>query len=68
MIVELKIIHRVDTAEKILQEILHEIIFYNLPVPIRQGLIDKLGNNYPSFKEMLELVEDVVTKLNLLEL
>ena len=64
---ELKTNHGVDTDDKFQEEIFREIIFHNLPVPIRQGLIDKFGKNYPSSKEMLEKFEDVVTKLDLLE-
>ena len=64
---ELKTVHGVDLGEKFQEEILREILFYNLPVPIRQVLINKLNKNYPSSKEILDNVEDAVIQLNLLE-
>ena len=64
---ELKTTHSIDTDAKFVEELKREILFYNLPTPIRQGLIEKLGKNYPTSEEILSKYEEVVTKLNLLE-
>ena len=64
---ELKTTHSIDTADKLLEELKREILFYNLPIPIRQGLIEKLQKNYPTSEEIIQKYEEVVTKLNLLE-
>ena len=49
------------------EELKREILFYNLPAPIRKGLIEATGKNYPTSQEILTKYEEVVTKLNLLD-
>ena len=64
---ELRTTHELNTGDKMRDEILREILFYGLPIPLRQGLIEVCKKNYPSLDEMLSNFEDVVIKLNLLD-
>ena len=64
---ELKTTHSIDTDAKMLEELKREILFYSLPIPIRQGLMENLAKNYPTSEEIISKYEEVVTKLNLLD-
>ena len=64
---ELKTKHNIDDDKKMLEEYNREILFYNLPAPIRKGLITLTGNNFPTSEQILKRYEEVVTRLNLTE-
>ena len=64
---ELKTKHGIDDDKNMLEEYNREVLFYNLPAPIRKGLITLTGTNFPTSQQILTRYEEVVTRLNLTE-
>ena len=62
---DLKNVHKLDIGADLCKELLREIVFYRLPADLRIGLIDKCKTNYPSFSDILDKFQEVVTKLNI---